>query len=181
MHTNHRPAVRQPPTLAPSRGGRACGHGASAAPSGERLNRAAFVSPILPRQRFARRLTLTRDAVADYAAAAGDHNPLHYDEASARASRFGDIIASGPHTSGLLMGLAATYFGRFGPMVGLEFRFAFRAPVFAGDEVVVEWLVVQVVETSSGRGQVVDLRGRIRVGASTAVGAAGRVLVAPSL
>ena len=35
----------------------------------------------------------------------GDRNPLHVDEAAARASRFGGLITQGGVTSGLLNGL----------------------------------------------------------------------------
>jgi 3-hydroxybutyryl-CoA dehydratase len=67
-------------------------------------------------------------------------------------------------------------------MVGLEFWFRFRRPVFADETVRVEWLVVKVTPNHRLGGDIVDLRGRIRRGdGETAVGAKGRVLVTDAL
>jgi len=37
----------------------------------------------------------------------GDHNPIHYDEAVAKASRFGEIVVQGGITSAILNALVA--------------------------------------------------------------------------
>ena len=67
-------------------------------------------------------------------------------------------------------------------MVGLEFWFRFRRPVFADETVRVEWLVVKVTPNQRLGGDIVDLRGRIlRQDGQTAVGAKGRVLVTDAL
>ncbi|HXF51049.1 MAG TPA: MaoC family dehydratase, partial [Dehalococcoidia bacterium] len=39
--------------------------------------------------------TVTREAIAAYADAVGDHNPIHVDEAFARTTPFGGVIAHG--------------------------------------------------------------------------------------
>ena len=54
-------------------------------------------------ERFSSVVTLTPKAVADYAAAVGDTNPVHHDAAFAATTRYGRLIASGPHTSALLL------------------------------------------------------------------------------
>lgn len=128
--------------------------------------------------RFGRRVQLTPDEVARFAAASGDANPLHHDVRAARASRFGERIASGPHTSALLMATTATHFAAGGPMLGLEFSFRFRRAVPADALVEIEWLVVDVRPSVNLGGELVDLRGRLRLDDGvTAVGASGRVLL----
>jgi acyl dehydratase len=67
-------------------------------------------------------------------------------------------------------------------MVGLEFWVRFRRPVFADETVRLEWLVVKVTPNEKLRGDVVELRGRIRgQDGATALGAKGRVLVTERL
>ena len=133
---------------------------------------------ISPRIRFSKRIQLNKSEISRFARAAGDSNPLHHDERFARQSKYGGIVASGPHTSALLMGLTADHFSRIGPMVGLEFSFRFRAPVPANQWLTLEWLVVRVTEHQRLGGQLVEMRGRLRTDAGvTAVGASGTVLV----
>jgi acyl dehydratase len=63
-------------------------------------------------------------------------------------------------------------------MLGLEFWFRFRRPVYADETITLEWLVVSVKHNPHLGGDVIDLRGRIRKETGeTAVGAKGRVLV----
>jgi acyl dehydratase len=134
------------------------------------------------RERFSSEVTLTPALVAEYARAAGDTNPVHHDPAVAAASRYGRLIASGTHTTALLLGLTASHFSRHGAMVGLEFWVRFRRPVFADETVQLEWLVVKVTPNEKLKGDVVELRGRIRgENGETALGAKGRVLVTERL
>jgi acyl dehydratase len=51
-----------------------------------------------------RRVTFTREQIAAYAEASGDHNPIHLDEAFARSVGLPGVIAHGL----LQMGIAAT-------------------------------------------------------------------------
>jgi len=135
-----------------------------------------------PRERFSSEVTLTPAIVAEYARAAGDSNPVHHDPAFAASSRFGRLIASGTHTTALLLGLTASHFSKEGSMVGLEFWVRFRRPVFADETVRLEWLVVRVTPNERLKGDVVELRGRIRgENGKTALGAKGRVLVTARL
>jgi acyl dehydratase len=137
---------------------------------------------VRPRERFASEITLTPAMVAAYAHAVGDTNPIHHDPAFAASSRYGRLIASGTHTTALLLGLTASHFSKKGSMVGLEFWVRFRRPVFADETVRLEWLVVKVTPNAKLRGEVVELRGRIRgQGGETALGAKGRVLVTERL
>jgi acyl dehydratase len=72
----------------------------------------------------------------------GDRNPLHYDEALARASRFGRIIVQGGVTSGLLNAVVAEDLPGPGS-VFLETHWKFLAPVAPGDTISAE---VEVLE-----------------------------------
>jgi acyl dehydratase len=135
-----------------------------------------------PRDRFSSKVTLTAEAVAAYATAVGDDNPVHHDPAFAAATRYKRLIASGTHTTALLLGLTASHFSKHGAMVGLEFWVRFRRPIYADETLLLEWLVVKVTPNERLRGDVVELRGRIKgQNGATAVGAKGRVLVTDSL
>lgn len=135
-----------------------------------------------PGERFASEATLSNEDISAFARAAGDANPLHHDRVYAGASRYGGVIASGPQTSALLMGLVASHFSKRSSMVGLEFWFRFRRPVLAGQAVCLEWLVIASRYSEKLCGELVDLRGRLRtVEGVTAVGAKGKVLISSSL
>ncbi len=137
---------------------------------------------VRPHQRFSQEVTLTAAEVSAFASAAGDRNPLHHDVEFARSTRFGGLIASGTQTTAMLLGLTASYFSRYGAMVGLEFWVGFRRPVLVDDPMVMEWLIVDAQENPRLGGQIVDLRGRMRrLGGGTAVGAKGRVLLTDAL
>src|SRR2546430_5827776 len=99
--------------------------------------------PVRTHDRFGAEITLRPDDVAEYARRAGDGNPIHHDPAYAAGTRFGRPIASGAQTTGLLMGLTATHFSRDSAMLGLDFWFRFRRPVFADETVRLEWLAVR--------------------------------------
>src|SRR5262245_44105010 len=133
---------------------------------------------VRPHDRFSREVTLTPESVAEYARAAGDNNPVHFDAAFAASTRYRRIIASGTQTTALLLGLTAAHFSKNTSMVGLEYWVRFRRPVFADEVIRLEWLVVKVTLNARLGGSIVDLRGRIRgEDGHTAVGAKGRVLV----
>ena len=135
-----------------------------------------------PGERFSSEVRLTPDLVRTYAHAAGDDNPVHHDPGFATATRYGRLIASGTHTTALLLGLTASHYSRNGAMVGLEFWVRFRRPIFADETIRLEWLVVKVTENEKLGGDVVELRGRIRgQDGATALGAKGRVLVTDRL
>jgi len=135
-----------------------------------------------PRERFSSHVTLTPAAVAEYARAAGDTNPVHHDPAFAATTRYGRLIASGTHTSALLMGLTASHFSRRGAMVGMDFWLRFRRPIYADETIKLEWLVIKVTPNARLKGEIVELRGRITgEDGKTSLGAKGRVLVTDQL
>ncbi len=76
----------------------------------------------------------------------GDRNPLHYDEAQAKASRFGGIIVQGGVTSGLLNAVVAEDLPGPGS-VFLRVGWDFKAPVRTGDVLTAEVEVLEVHAT----------------------------------
>jgi 3-hydroxybutyryl-CoA dehydratase len=135
-----------------------------------------------PRERFSLRVALDPASVANFASASGDSNPIHCDREFAASTRYGRPIASGTHTTALLLGLTASHYSQNGAMIGLEFWVRFRRPIYADETIQLEWLVVKVTANGQLRGDIVELRGRIRgEGGKTAVGAKGRVLVTDRL
>jgi acyl dehydratase len=135
-----------------------------------------------PRERFASELTLTPESVIAFANAAGDDNPIHHDPEFAATTRFGRRTASGPHTTALLLALTASHFSKKGAMLGLEFWVRFRRPIYADETIYLEWLVIKVTPNETLRGEIVELRGRIKgQDGKTSLGAKGRVLVTDRL
>jgi acyl dehydratase len=73
----------------------------------------------------------------------GDRNPIHYDEAAARATRFGGIVVQGGVTSAILNAVVAEDLPGPGT-VFLEVRWSFKAPVRPGDTITGEVVVTKV-------------------------------------
>jgi acyl dehydratase len=135
-----------------------------------------------PKERFSAEIMLTPELVAAYAQAAGDTNPVHHDPEFAAATRYGRLIASGTHTTALLLGLTASHYSKLGAMIGLEFWVRFRRPIYADETIHLEWLVVKVTPNEKLKGEIIELRGRIKgQNGETALGARGRILVTDQL
>jgi len=133
-------------------------------------------------ERFTSEVALTPEDVAAFSKAAGDTNPVHFDAAFAATTRFGRLIASGTHTSSLLLGLTAAHFSKRGSVVGLEFTVSFHRPVFADETILIEWVVHKVTPNVRLKGEIVDMDGRIiSADGTAAVQAKGRVLVTDRL
>lgn len=107
-------------------------------------------------QRARRSLTLTEDHVRAYAELTGDHNPLHFDEEFASATRFGRLIVQGGLTTGLLHALVAEDLPGPGT-VFLSQEWRFPAPVYVGDTITAEAEVLSLHESKP----VVELEMRV--------------------
>jgi acyl dehydratase len=91
-----------------------------------------------------RSLTVTARHVATYAELTGDHNPIHFDDAFARATgRLDGLVVQGGLTTGLLHALVATDLPGPGT-VFLSQNWKFPAPVYIGDTITAEAEVVSV-------------------------------------
>lgn len=83
--------------------------------------------------------------LAHFAAATGDHNPLHFDDAYAAGTRFGGRVAHGMLVAGLVSSAIANVL----PGPGTAYKsqaLAFKRPVRPGDRVTVRLRVLEVVE-----------------------------------
>ena len=90
------------------------------------------------------RAVSTRD-IERFTEISGDRNPLHYDEARAKASRFGEIVVQGGITSAILNAVVAEDLPGPGT-VFLHVSWSFKAPVRPGDEITGKVEVLEVRE-----------------------------------
>jgi acyl dehydratase len=108
--------------------------------------------------------TVGPDDIALFTRISGDHNPLHYDEAAARASRFGEIVVQGGITSAILNAVVAERLPGPGT-VFLNVNWNFRGPVRPGDEITG---AVEVVEAREDK-PITTLRTSVTRGDRTVV------------
>ena len=134
-------------------------------------------------ERTVKTLRYTREDIALFARLSGDENPLHTDTAVAQRARFGEIIASGQHTSAHLMGMLATHFSRDDDgirreMLCLNMNFAFKGPVFDDQDITLQWRVSSVEPKDKLQGLLVHLNGTASIGrGKPALIARGTILV----
>ena len=76
----------------------------------------------------------------------GDRNPLHYDQAAAESSRFGEIVVQGGITSAILNAVVAEKLPGPGT-VFLSQNWKFTAPAYIGDTITAEAEVLHVHES----------------------------------
>ena len=77
---------------------------------------------------------VTAQDIERFTAISGDRNPLHYDEAVARATKFGGIVVQGGVTSAILNAVVAEKLPGPGT-VFLRVEWNFKAPVRPGDKI----------------------------------------------
>jgi len=77
---------------------------------------------------------VTKRDIEMFTAISGDHNPLHYDEELASASKFGGIVVQGGVTSAILNAVVAEKLPGPGT-VFLHVDWNFKAPVRPGDRI----------------------------------------------
>jgi 3-hydroxybutyryl-CoA dehydratase len=134
-------------------------------------------APLQVGYRFARVHRFDPAQVSAFAYAAGDTNPIHHDAQAAARTRFGKPIASGTHTTALLLGLIASHLSTLSQVVGVKFTTELLRPVFADEEVMLEWEVVDI-EAHPRNGHFLDLAGTLKgVEGDCRVRGQGRVLV----
>ncbi|MGC1454939.1 MAG: MaoC family dehydratase [Nitrospirota bacterium] len=96
-------------------------------------------------QKAQRSRTVSARDIELFTALSGDHNPLHYDEEAARATRFGSIVVQGGVTSAILNAVVADDLPGPGT-VFLNVNWNFKAPVRPGDIITGEVKVTKVRE-----------------------------------
>ena len=97
-------------------------------------------------QKTTRSTTVTDDHVKIYADLSGDYNPLHFDKNFAAKTKFKNLVAQGGLTTGLLHALVAMDMPGPGT-VFLSQNWKFTAPVFIGDTITAEAVVLSVHES----------------------------------
>ena len=88
---------------------------------------------------------ITQDRIGKYAAASGDFNPIHIDEAFAAESQFGGTIAHGMLVAATISEVMSSAFGQDWLESG-RLKLRFRAPVFPGDMITAYGTVTAVRE-----------------------------------
>ncbi len=96
-------------------------------------------------QKVQRSRAVTSRDIELFTEISGDRNPLHYDEALAKSTRFGGIVVQGGITSAILNAVVAEDLPGPGT-VFLQVNWNFNAPVRPGDTITGEVEVVKVRE-----------------------------------
>ena len=124
--------------------------------SGEKIMTGKRYSEVKAGDRFTETVTITDRHLSIGAELIGDFNPLHVDEAFARASRHGGRILHGVITSAIMGAPVGMFFS--GTAIGyLEHNCKFSAPVRAGDVLTTTWKIVGCDDKPKHRGGVVRL------------------------
>lgn len=90
----------------------------------------------------------------------GDDHFLHHDSERAVASRFGGLIASGAHSTGVMASVVSSYFS--GQSLGLEIGFGLRGGVRAGETLTIVWTVEALEPKPRWDGGIVTVVGEAR-------------------
>ena len=88
--------------------------------------------------------TITRETIREFVDATGDDNPIHSDPRFAAGTRFGQVIAPGILTGGLLSAVIGTRLPGPGVLY-LSQTFRFLQPVLIGDAITARVAVAEVV------------------------------------
>lgn len=94
-------------------------------------------------------VTVTRETLIDYAAASGDHNPIHWSDRQARALGLDGVIAHGMWTMGRALAVVTDWLGSSEDVQGYFVRFTRPVPVpddDRGTEVIFSGRVTEVAD-----------------------------------
>lgn len=90
------------------------------------------------------RRAITAETIREFVDATGDDNPLHSDAAFAATTRFGQIIAPGILTGGLISAVIGTQLPGPGTLY-ISQNFRFLKPVYIGDTITTRVEVTEVL------------------------------------
>lgn len=96
------------------------------------------------------RAVITADMIDTFADITGDHNPIHVDEAAAKAAGFDGRIAHGALSASFISAVLGNDLPGPGA-VFVELNLRFRKPAFIGDEIIA---VAEVAEINERTGRV---------------------------
>ena len=135
-----------------------------------------WTCPVSVGERVEDDLLLDVESIVAGAGLLRDRNPLHNDVGAASASRFGSLIACGPHAAGIHACMLPTYFSGLGlGVVGVEFTVQYRRPVLP-DVAYTMWWELEAVEPRGSNWRT-DWIGAIEAAGSPSITATGSVLV----
>jgi 3-hydroxybutyryl-CoA dehydratase len=121
----------------------------------------ALLTALTVGDRIARTVTLSPAELIAGAKFLQDANPLHNDAEVAAKSRFGGLIASGPHIGGIHACMLPTHCNDLGlNVLGTYFTTRYLAPVMVDVEHELAWVVTAIANHKSG-GWLVDWSGTI--------------------
>ena len=120
-----------------------------------------FKCPVEVGFTFEKSLTLTEEEISTFAKLSDDLNPIHHEPERAIESRFGGLIASGPQTSALFMGSVPTYFAPEYFAMGMQFEVEFLAPVRPNLELIIKWVITEVIPKPRLNGYIIINKGGI--------------------
>ncbi|MEM7008603.1 MAG: MaoC family dehydratase [Thermodesulfobacteriota bacterium] len=120
-----------------------------------------FKSPLEVGFTFEKPITFSTQEISTFAKLCGDLNPLHHDPERAKSSRYGGIIACGPHTSAVYLStmtafLAPKYLG-----IGIKSEFEFCKPIYPNIELTIKWVVRTIIPKPRLHGYIVVSEGGI--------------------
>lgn len=119
---------------------------------------------------FAREIEIDAASIKAFATLAGDQSELHHDEEKAKKSPFGALIASGTHSSSLMIGTLATCISERGRALGLSHAMKFRRAIKADTHWRVVWTVTSTHHSEKLGGTIVSCEGRL-------IGSGGEIAV----
>ncbi|MCB2190041.1 MAG: MaoC family dehydratase [Deltaproteobacteria bacterium] len=95
-------------------------------------------------QSYSKDVVITSERVELFAKASGDFNPLHLDDEFARSTRFGQRVAHGMLTGGIVGGILGTEFPGHGTIY-LSQDIKFLRPVFIDDVLTIKLEINEVI------------------------------------
>lgn len=139
----------------------------------------SWVPPFSVGEVLASRHEFTADKIRSFATEVNDLNPLHHDAEAAARSRFGGLIASGAHTTALMLGALAGHVTPRCASLGLECDFRLRRAVPVDVTATVEWTITAIEPKPSLKGHLVSLDGVMKRGDDIFVTGGMTILVMP--
>lgn len=139
----------------------------------------AWPCPFAVGETFESEIVFSAADVSSFATLVGDSNPLHHDEALARQSRFGRLIACGSQTSSFMIARAANLVtARCSGNLGLDMSYRFRRAVLSDEPMRIRWSVTLVTPKPSHNGYVINFEGEmLNPAGDVAVSALAKILV----
>jgi acyl dehydratase len=147
------------------------------------MNHSVFDTPLIRHgEEFRAMVRYSREQIIEFARLTGDANPLHHDRQAAERASFGEIIASGQQTASQMMGVVASRFSQRDDgvpreMLCLNFNFAFKAPIFAEQDIHIAWRVSKLEASQRQGGFIGHLDGHATIAGRACVVGRGTILV----